>query len=47
VGSALLRWLEVLRSTAGTLVMVPSGTAHTFANHGPGNLRVLVVMTLR
>ena len=33
------------RKTAGTLVMVPSGTAHTFANHGPGNLRVLVVMT--
>jgi len=33
------------RKTAGTLVIVPSGTRHTFANHGPGNLRVLVIMT--
>jgi quercetin dioxygenase-like cupin family protein len=29
----------------GELAFVPAGTVHTFANWGPGNCRMLVVMT--
>jgi quercetin dioxygenase-like cupin family protein len=30
---------------AGELAFVPAGTVHTFASRGPGDVRVLVVMT--
>jgi uncharacterized cupin superfamily protein len=29
----------------GELALVAAGTVHTFANRGPGNCRILVVMT--
>ena len=29
----------------GQLAFVPAGTVHTFANRGPGDTRILVVMT--
>jgi mannose-6-phosphate isomerase-like protein (cupin superfamily) len=31
------------RATAGAFVFVPRGAAHRFANHGPGNARMLVI----
>lgn len=43
--------LEVLVGTerkmlgAGELAVIPAGTAHTFANHGPDTVRILIVMT--
>ena len=43
--------LEVLEGeerrilAAGELAFIPAGTVHTFANRGPGETRVLVVMT--
>ena len=30
---------------AGELAVIPAGTVHTFANRGPGQTRILVVMT--
>jgi quercetin dioxygenase-like cupin family protein len=30
---------------AGKLAFIPAGTVHTFANRGPGDTRILVVMT--
>lgn len=30
---------------AGELAYIPAGTRHTFANRGPGQTRILVVMT--
>jgi len=43
--------LEVLEGeerrtlAAGNLAFIPAGTVHTFANRGPGQTRVLAVMT--
>lgn len=43
--------LEVLEGeqrrilAAGELANIPAGTVHTFANRGPGQTRVLAVMT--
>jgi quercetin dioxygenase-like cupin family protein len=43
--------LEVLEGeqrrilTAGELAFITAGTVHTFANRGPGQARILVVMT--
>jgi quercetin dioxygenase-like cupin family protein len=43
--------LEVLEGeerrilAAGELAYIPAGTVHTFANRGPGQTRVLAVMT--
>lgn len=43
--------LEVLEGeerrsyAAGELAFIPAGTVHTFANRGPGDTRILVVMT--
>ena len=30
---------------AGELAVIDAGTVHTFANHGPGDARILVIMT--
>lgn len=43
--------LEVLEGeerrilAAGELAFIPAGTVHTFANRGPGQTRILAVMT--
>ena len=36
---------DVVEAPAGSAVLVPRGTSHTYWNSGPGRLRYLLVMT--
>lgn len=39
------KWNDVVEAKAGSAVLVPRGTPHTYWNPGPGPVRYLLVMT--